>query len=45
MNVYEAITKRYSCREYTDEQLTEEETEKLIEAANAGPASMGIIVR
>ena len=41
MNTYEAITKRYACREYTDEPLTEEETKKLIEAANNAPAGMG----
>lgn len=41
MNTYEAITKRYACREYTDEPLTEVEIKKLIEAANAAPAGMG----
>lgn len=41
MNVQEAITNRYACREYTEEQLTTEETKKLIDAANAAPAGMG----
>lgn len=41
MNTYEAITKRHACRAYTDEPLTAEETQKLIEAANAAPAGMG----
>ena len=39
METFEAITKRYACRSYTDEQLTMEETEMLIKAANASPAA------
>ena len=39
MNTFEAITTRYACRAYTDKQLTQEQTEKLIQAANAAPAA------
>ena len=41
MNTYEAITGRYACRNYTDEQITEAELKALIDAANAAPVAMG----
>ena len=41
MNTYEAITSRYACRNYTDEQITEAELKALIDAANAAPVAMG----
>ena len=41
MNTFEAITTRYACRNFTDEQITNEELEKIIKAANAAPAASG----
>ena len=41
MNTYEAITGRYACRNYTEEQITEQELKALIAAANAAPVAMG----
>lgn len=41
MNTFEAITTRYACRNFTDEQITDEELEKIIKAANAAPAASG----
>ena len=39
MEAFEAITTRHSCRDYIVRQLSEEQTEKLIRAANAAPAA------
>ena len=39
MDALDAITKRYACRSFSDEQLTESETNSLILAANAAPAA------
>ena len=39
MDAFDAITTRYACRAYTDEQLTADQTEMLIKAANAAPAA------
>ena len=41
MNTFEAITTRYACRSFSDEQITDEELEKIIKAANAAPAASG----
>ncbi|MGT2923967.1 nitroreductase family protein [Streptococcus caviae] len=41
MNTMEAITSRYACRKFTKTQLTDAETQALIQAANAAPAGMG----
>lgn len=41
MNTYEAITTRYSCRNYNEEQITDDEIEKIVKAANAAPAASG----
>ena len=41
MNTFEAITTRYACRNFTDEQITDDELEKIIKAANAAPAASG----
>ena len=41
MNTFKAITTRYACRNFTDEQITDEELEKIIKAANAAPAASG----
>lgn len=39
MDTLQAITTRYACRDYTSQQLTREQTELLIQAANAAPAA------
>ena len=39
METFDAITTRCACRTYTDQQITPEQTEKLIQAANAAPAA------
>lgn len=41
METMEAIARRQSCRAYTGEQITEEELQTILEAANAAPAGMG----
>ncbi len=41
METFEAITTRYACRNYSDEQISDEELEKIIKAANAAPAASG----
>lgn len=41
MNTLDAILSRSSCRAYTDEQITEDELNSLLVAANAAPISMG----
>ena len=41
MNTFEAITTRYACRNFSDEQVTDDELEKIIKAANAAPAASG----
>ena len=41
MDAREAILTRYACRQYSDEQITEEQLKALIEAANAAPVGMG----
>ena len=41
MDVKEAILNRYACRQYSDEQITDEQLKVLIEAANAAPVAMG----
>ena len=41
MNTHEAIAGRYACRKYTDKQLTPEQIDALICAANAAPVGMG----
>ena len=41
MNTFDAITSRYACRKYTDEQLTPEQLDALLSAANAAPVGMG----
>ena len=41
MDTFEAITTRYACRNFSDEQITDEEVEKIIKAANAAPAASG----
>lgn len=40
MNTLETILKRSSCREYTDKQITDEELNKILIAANAAPVGM-----
>ena len=39
MSVYEAITKRFSTRGYTDEKLTEEELAEIVNAGLAAPTA------
>ena len=39
METKKAIQKRYSCRNYSDKKLTQEEIKTLIKAANAAPAA------
>ena len=39
MNTLEAITGRYSCRAYKNEQITEEDLEKILEAGMAAPVA------
>ena len=41
MNTFDAITGRYACRKYTDEQITPEQLDALLAAANAAPVGMG----
>lgn len=41
MDTIKAIANRQSCRAYTGEQITEEELQVLLQAANAAPVSMG----
>ena len=41
MNTLDTILSRCTCRAYTDEQITDEELEKLLIAANAAPVGMG----
>lgn len=41
MNTLDAILSRCSCRAYTDEQITEEQLNSLLVAANAAPVGMG----
>ncbi len=41
MNTLDAILSRRSCREFTAEQISEEELQTLIAAANAAPVGMG----
>lgn len=41
MDTLEAIKHRYSCRAFKTEQISKEQTEMLIEAANAAPVAMG----
>ena len=41
METREAILNRYACRQYSKEQITEEQLKALIEAANAAPVGMG----
>lgn len=41
MDALEAIQKRYSCRSFSKEQISEEQTQALIAAAKAAPAAMG----
>lgn len=41
METLEAIINRYACRQYLNEQITEEQLNALIEAANAAPVGMG----
>jgi Nitroreductase len=42
MNTLDAILTRQSCRAYTDEQITEDNLQKLLIAANAAPVGMGL---
>ena len=39
METKKAIQERYSCRNYSDKKITQEEIETLIKAANAAPAA------
>lgn len=41
MNTFDAITSRYACRKYTNEQITQEQLDTLLSAANAAPVGMG----
>lgn len=41
MEVYEAIEKRYACRDFKDKQISNEDLNLLIKAANAAPVAMG----
>ncbi|MDO4182823.1 MAG: nitroreductase family protein [Coriobacteriia bacterium] len=41
MNTKDAILLRHACRSYTNEPLTDEQIDTLIQAANAAPATMG----
>lgn len=41
MNTNEAILSRYACRKFKDEQITAEQLNALISAANAAPVGMG----
>lgn len=41
MDTLDAILSRCSCRDYTDEQITEEQLNSLLVAANAAPVAMG----
>lgn len=41
MNTFDAITSRYACRKYTDKQITQEQLDALISAANDAPVGMG----
>ena len=41
MDTRDAIIGRYACRKYTDQQITSEQLNALIEAANAAPVGMG----
>lgn len=41
MNTENAIQKRYACRSFLTEQITEEQRELLIKAAQAAPVAMG----
>lgn len=41
METIKAIAKRQSCRSYTGEQLSDEELQSILEAANAAPVGMG----
>lgn len=40
METLEAIKKRYSCREFTDEKLTKDELDTLLRAAMCAPSAM-----
>jgi nitroreductase len=42
MNTLDAILTRQSCRAYKDEQITEDNLQKLLIAANAAPVGMGL---
>ena len=41
MKVEEAIEKRYACREFKDRQISADDLDLLIKAANAAPVAMG----
>lgn len=41
MNTYEALTSRKSVRSYTGEQISDEDLQKILVAANAAPIAMG----
>jgi nitroreductase len=42
MNVFEAISKRYSCRSYTDKPIEEEKLTRIFEAARLAPSAKNL---
>lgn len=42
MNVFEAISKRYSCRKYIDKPIENEKLERIFEAARLAPSAKNL---